>query len=138
MNHDTMELDERDLDVSRYQTSLQTDCTRWRVGDPTAFFDDGSFHGGFWPRRWDTYGRNPPAGFLLRGSPALDIFFEHRHAIRHESRQQLSLITKVYFPRSALTVAPTLAGMVELEIGTMFLVAMMVFYNLDPTWKFVL
>jgi hypothetical protein len=100
MNDDTMELDEGDLGVSRrllsarvarYQTSLQTDCTRCRVGDPTAFFDYDSFHSGFWSRRRDTYGRNPPAGFLLRGSPALDIFFEHRHAIRHESRQQLSL-----------------------------------------------
>jgi len=48
------------------------------------------------------------------------------------------LITKVYFPRSALPVAPTLAGMVDLGIGTIFLVGMMVFYGLDPTWKFFL
>ena len=48
------------------------------------------------------------------------------------------LITKVYFPRSALPVATTLAGIVDLGIGTIFLLGMMVFYDLDPTWKFVL
>ncbi len=48
------------------------------------------------------------------------------------------LITKVYFPRSALPVAPTLAGIVDLGIGTIFLVGMMMFYGLDPTWKFFL
>lgn len=48
------------------------------------------------------------------------------------------LLTKVYFPRSALPVAPTFAGMVDFGIGTIFLVVMMVYYDLAPTWKLFL
>lgn len=48
------------------------------------------------------------------------------------------LVTKIFFPRSALPVAPILAGMVELGIGTLFLVLMMIYYDLVPTWKLFL
>ena len=48
------------------------------------------------------------------------------------------LITKVYFPRSALPVSAALAGLVELGIGSIFLVGMLVYYNLDPSWKLLL
>jgi lipopolysaccharide transport system permease protein len=48
------------------------------------------------------------------------------------------LITKVYFPRSALPIAPALSGMVDLGIGTLILFAMMAYYGLHPTWKLLL
>ena len=48
------------------------------------------------------------------------------------------LVTKVYFPRSALPVAPALSGMVDFGIGTLILIGMMAYYGLHPTWKLFL
>jgi len=48
------------------------------------------------------------------------------------------LVTRVYFPRSALPVAPALSGLVDLAIGTVILIAMMAYYRFHPTWKLAL
>ena len=48
------------------------------------------------------------------------------------------LVTKVYFPRSALPIAPALSGMVDLGIGTIILIVMMAYYGLHPTAKLFL
>jgi len=48
------------------------------------------------------------------------------------------LITKVYFPRSALPIAPALSGIIDFGVGTLILIAMLGYYGLHPTWKLLL
>jgi lipopolysaccharide transport system permease protein len=48
------------------------------------------------------------------------------------------LVTKVYFPRSALPAAPVLSGMVDLGVGALLLAVLMAAYGLVPTWKVLL
>jgi homopolymeric O-antigen transport system permease protein len=45
------------------------------------------------------------------------------------------LITKVYFPRVALPIAPALSGLVDFAIGSLLLVGFLLYYRLSPTWK---
>jgi lipopolysaccharide transport system permease protein len=46
-----------------------------------------------------------------------------------------ALVTKVYVPRILIPVAPVLAGLVDFAIGSVVLVAMMVWYGLVPSWQ---
>jgi lipopolysaccharide transport system permease protein len=46
-------------------------------------------------------------------------------------------VTKVYVPRVLIPVAPVLAGLVDLLVGGLVLVAMMVWYGQVPTWHVV-
>ncbi len=48
------------------------------------------------------------------------------------------LVTRVYFPRAALPVAPALSGIVDLGIGSVLLIAMMAYYRLEITPKLML
>lgn len=45
-----------------------------------------------------------------------------------------SLITKVFFPRLIIPVAPVVAGLVDFAIAFVVLVAMMLFYGITPGW----
>jgi homopolymeric O-antigen transport system permease protein len=48
------------------------------------------------------------------------------------------LITKVYFPRLIIPVAPVVAGLVDFAIGLLVLLGMMLFYGLTPHWGILL
>jgi lipopolysaccharide transport system permease protein len=48
-----------------------------------------------------------------------------------------ALVTKVYVPRLLIPVAPVLAGLVDLAIGAVVLVAMMAWYGQVPSWQAV-
>jgi lipopolysaccharide transport system permease protein len=45
-----------------------------------------------------------------------------------------SLITKIYFPRLLLPIAATLAGIIDLAISFVFLLGMMIWYDIIPGW----
>jgi lipopolysaccharide transport system permease protein len=45
-----------------------------------------------------------------------------------------NLITKVYFPRLLLPTSATLAGIIDLAISFVFLLAMMIWYGITPSW----
>ena len=45
------------------------------------------------------------------------------------------LITKVYFPRVALPVAPALSGLVDLGVGSLMLLGLLVYYGTPLTWR---
>lgn len=45
-----------------------------------------------------------------------------------------NLITKVYFPRLLLPISATLAGIIDLAISFVFLLAMMSWYGITPGW----
>jgi homopolymeric O-antigen transport system permease protein len=49
-----------------------------------------------------------------------------------------ALVTKVYVPRVLIPVAPVLAGLVDLLVGGVVLVAMMAWYGQVPSWHVVL
>lgn len=49
-----------------------------------------------------------------------------------------SLITKIYFPRVLLPGAAALGGLLDLLVGSTFLVAMMVYYRVSPHWTILL
>jgi lipopolysaccharide transport system permease protein len=49
-----------------------------------------------------------------------------------------NLVTKVYFPRMLVPAAAVLAGLVDLAIALVVLVAMMAFYGVGLTWRVVL
>lgn len=58
-------------------------------------------------------------------------------AIRQSSvslSAQASLITKVYFPRELLPVASLLTALADFAVGALFLVALLAFYGVGPTW----
>ena len=48
-----------------------------------------------------------------------------------------NLITKVYFPRLLLPISATLAGIIDLAISFVFLLAMMSWYGITPGWAIV-
>ena len=48
------------------------------------------------------------------------------------------LITKVYFPRALLPGGTVLAGLLDLLIGSVLLVALMIYYHVRPTWALLL
>jgi lipopolysaccharide transport system permease protein len=45
-----------------------------------------------------------------------------------------TLITKVYFPRVLLPAASALSGLLDFGVGTSFLVVLMVYYRVRPSW----
>jgi lipopolysaccharide transport system permease protein len=45
-----------------------------------------------------------------------------------------NLLTKVYFPRVLLPASSALSGLIDFAIGTGFLVVLMAFYHVRPTW----
>jgi len=49
-----------------------------------------------------------------------------------------NLVTKVYFPRVLLPAATVLSGMLDFLIGSIFLVAMMIYYHARPGWQLLL
>jgi lipopolysaccharide transport system permease protein len=49
-----------------------------------------------------------------------------------------NLITKVYFPRVLLPAASAVAGLLDFVIGGSFLVLLMVYYRVEPTWHLLL
>jgi lipopolysaccharide transport system permease protein len=49
-----------------------------------------------------------------------------------------SLITKIYFPRVLLPAAAALGGLLDLLVGSVFLVAMMLYYRVAPHWTILL
>lgn len=48
-----------------------------------------------------------------------------------------ALVTKIYFPRLILPVAPILAVLVDFFLAFMVLLGMMVYYSVIPTWSFL-
>jgi lipopolysaccharide transport system permease protein len=48
-----------------------------------------------------------------------------------------NLLTKVYFPRLAIPLSSVLAGLVDLGISFLVLIAMMVAYGIIPSWQIV-
>jgi lipopolysaccharide transport system permease protein len=46
-----------------------------------------------------------------------------------------NLITKVYFPRAALPISTTVAGLVDFVVGLACLAVMMVIYGAQPSWS---
>jgi lipopolysaccharide transport system permease protein len=48
------------------------------------------------------------------------------------------LLTKIYFPRVILPIAPALVGLVDFLVGMAVLVAMMFYYDIVPTWRLIL
>lgn len=49
-----------------------------------------------------------------------------------------NLLTKVYFPRLVIPISAVLAGLVDLGISFLVLIAVMAAYGLAPTWQVVL
>lgn len=49
-----------------------------------------------------------------------------------------NLVTKVYFPRVLLPAATVLSGLLDFLIGSLFLVAMMMYYHVRPGWRVLL
>jgi lipopolysaccharide transport system permease protein len=49
-----------------------------------------------------------------------------------------NLVTKVYFPRVLLPAATVLSGILDFLIGSIFLVAMMIYYRVMPGWHLLL
>ena len=45
-----------------------------------------------------------------------------------------SLITKVYFPRVLLPAAAAMAGLLDFVMSALVLVAMMIYYHVQPGW----
>jgi lipopolysaccharide transport system permease protein len=45
-----------------------------------------------------------------------------------------SLITKIFFPRILLPASSALSGLLDFGVGSSFLVIMMVYYRIKPTW----
>ena len=45
-----------------------------------------------------------------------------------------SLITKIYFPRVLLPAAAALGGLLDLVVGSVFLVALLIYYHVAPSW----
>ncbi len=59
------------------------------------------------------------------------------HALNESSNSLVAnqgLITKVYFPRLVIPVAPVLAGLVDFGIAFLVLIGMMLFYGIMPTF----
>jgi lipopolysaccharide transport system permease protein len=50
----------------------------------------------------------------------------------------VGLLTKVYFPRVILPASVALAGLVDLLIGSVLLVAIMLYYHIAPSWTLFL
>jgi lipopolysaccharide transport system permease protein len=48
------------------------------------------------------------------------------------------LISKVYFPRLFLPFAGTVSGMIDVAASFMFLIALMIWYGISPTWGIML
>lgn len=48
-----------------------------------------------------------------------------------------ALVTKVYVPRLLIPVAPVLAGLVDLAVGSVVLVGLMAWYGIVPSWHVV-
>jgi lipopolysaccharide transport system permease protein len=48
------------------------------------------------------------------------------------------LITKIYFPRVLLPGAAALGGLLDLLVGSVLLVAMMIYYRITPHWTLLL
>lgn len=62
------------------------------------------------------------------------------HALNESSNSLVTnqgLITKVYFPRLIIPVAPVLAGLVDFGIAFLVLIGMMLFYGIIPTFAIV-
>lgn len=62
------------------------------------------------------------------------------HALNESSNSLVAnqgLITKVYFPRLIIPVAPVLAGLVDFGIAFLVLIGMMLFYGIIPTFAIV-
>jgi len=48
-----------------------------------------------------------------------------------------SLITKIYFPRILLPASSALSSLLDFGVGSSFLVVMMLYYRIMPSWKIV-
>jgi lipopolysaccharide transport system permease protein len=48
------------------------------------------------------------------------------------------LITKIYFPRVLLPASAALSSLLDFGVGSSFLVVMMIYYGIKPTWALVL
>ena len=62
------------------------------------------------------------------------------HALNESSNSLVAnqgLITKVYFPRLIIPVAPVLAGLIDFGIAFLVLIGMMLFYGIIPTFAIV-
>ena len=46
----------------------------------------------------------------------------------------VSLVTKVYFPREIFPVSAVLVSLVDFAVGSLVLLAMMAYYHITPTW----
>jgi lipopolysaccharide transport system permease protein len=49
-----------------------------------------------------------------------------------------ALITKIYFPRVLLPAAAAFGGLLDLLVGSVFLVGMLVYYHVSPSWTLLL
>jgi lipopolysaccharide transport system permease protein len=48
-----------------------------------------------------------------------------------------NLITKVYFPRVLLPASSALSGLLDFLVGSAFLIGLMVYYRIHPTWALI-
>jgi len=48
-----------------------------------------------------------------------------------------ALVTKVYVPRVLIPLAPVLAGLIDMAVGSIMLVALMIWYHAVPPWQIV-
>jgi lipopolysaccharide transport system permease protein len=49
-----------------------------------------------------------------------------------------NLITKIYFPRVLLPAAAALGGILDLLVGSVLLIALMIYYHVPPRWSLLL
>jgi lipopolysaccharide transport system permease protein len=78
-------------------------------------------------------GEIPYPVFAYSGLVVWTYFASALNRASHSMLEQRSVITKVYFPRMIVPIAPVVAGLVDLAAAFVVLVAMVGFYGFTPT-----
>jgi lipopolysaccharide transport system permease protein len=86
------------------------------VGDYPAAFHDADFTL-FFGRLAGMPSTEFRIHYLLCRTFALDVFFQRRHQQREQHRRELSLITKIYFPRMIIPMASVASGLLDFLIA---------------------
>jgi homopolymeric O-antigen transport system permease protein len=117
----------RDLKVRYKQTFLGI---TWAVLQPVMYMIVFTL---FFGRVAGLYSEGKPYALLALSGSVIWLFFANAVTLSSNSLVgNASLLTKVYFPRLAASIAPTLAGLVDLLLSFSVLIAVMLGYGVWP------